>query len=271
MPLDALLIDLDDTLLVEYASADEALHQTCLLAARRHTLHPDRLQETVRRKARALWHVGSQHAYAAAIGISSWEALWARFEGDHHPSLSALRASALAFRREVWSQSLAAHGVADPSLADEMADHFGQVRRTLHIVYPDVRPCLALLSARYRLGLVTNGLACLQREKLAASGLGHYFQSVTVAGDLGVAKPDPAVFRRALASLDATPQRAAMLGNSLRSDIDGARAVGLRSIWLNRQCEPPGDAQPPDAEIETLAELPDLLPTFERECAAPLA
>lgn len=264
MPLDALLIDLDDTLLVEYASADEALHQACLLATQRYGLHPDRVHETARRTARALWYARPEHAYAAAIGISSWEALWASFAGDHHPALASLRTHAPAFRRQVWGQTLAAHGVSDPALAEEMAHRFCQVRRGLHIVYPDVRPCLESLSARYRLALVTNGLACLQREKLAASGLAPYFESVTVAGDLGVAKPNPAPFRHALARLGVAPERAAMLGNSLRSDIAGARAAGLRSIWLNRQCEPLGDAWPPDAEIETLAELPDLLPALER-------
>ncbi len=263
MPLIALLIDLDDTLLIEYASADEAFHQACLLAHKRHGVHPDRLHETARRTAGALWYAAPAHEYAAAIGISSWEALWACFEGNHHPALATLRAYAPTYRRQVWRQSLAAHGIHDPALADAMSQHFQDVRRTLHVVYPDVRPALEALAAHYRLGLVTNGLACLQREKLAASGLGGYFQSVTVAGDVGVRKPDPAVFRQALASLGAEAAETAMVGNSLRSDIGGARAAGLRAVWANRQCEPLGDAPPPDAEIESLDALPQTLREME--------
>ncbi len=268
MPLVALLIDLDDTLLVEYASADEAFHQACLLASARHGVAPDRLHETARCTARALWYAGPEHAYAAAIGISSWEALWASFAGDHHPALEALRAYAPTYRRQVWEQTLSAHGIHDPALAGAMGQRFQDARRGLHIVYPDVRPTLEALEARYRLGLVTNGLACLQRQKLAASGLAGYFQSVTVAGDLGAAKPDAAIFQHALASLGASAAEAAMVGNSLRSDIAGAHGVGLRTVWVNRLCEPLGDSPAPDAEIEGLAGLPEALRALE--ASAPL-
>lgn len=262
MPLDALLIDLDDTLLVEFASADEAFHQACLLATQKHGVHADRLHETARRIARPLWHAAPARPYAAAIGISSWEALWARFEGDHHPDLETLRDYAPTYRREVWTRALAAFGIDDPALADEMSRRFRAVRRDIHIVYPDVRPTLDVLARHYRLGLVTNGLACLQRYKLASSGLASYFESVTVAGDVGIAKPDQAIFRHALGTLRADAAHAAMVGNSLRSDIAGAQGVGLQSVWVNRGCEPLSNGIMPDIEIETLAELPEVLATM---------
>jgi putative hydrolase of the HAD superfamily len=259
MPLAALLIDLDDTLVVEYASADEAFHQACLLASQEHGVHADRLHETARRLARPLWHAAPGRAYAAAIGISSWEALWARFEGEHHPDLETLRAHAPTYRREVWTRTLAAFGIDDPALAEKMSRQFRAVRRRIHDVYPDVRPTLEILASRYRLGLVTNGLACLQRYKLASSGLADYFASVTVAGDVGIAKPDPVIFRHALATLRADTTQSAMVGNSLRSDIAGAQGVGVRAVWVNRLCEPLSDGIIPDIEIESLAELPDTL------------
>ena len=194
MPIDTVLLDLDDTLVVEVASADAAIHRACALAASRYPVHPDRLHDSVRRVARERWHAGPDHAYAASIAISSWEALWARFEGDH-PSLVRLRNAAPAYRRAVWSGALAAHGIADDELAEAMALTFIETRRSLHIVYDDVLTILAWLQPRYRLGLVTNGLACLQREKLRGAGLASSFDVVVTAGDAGCAKPDPAIFR----------------------------------------------------------------------------
>lgn len=264
MPLRALLFDLDDTLLVEYASADEAFHQACLLAQERYGIHADRFHETARRTARALWYAAPGRECAVAIGISSWEALWAPFEEGRHPAFETLRAYIPTYRQEVWRQTLAQYGIHDDALAERMAHRFQAVRRGLHIVYPDVRPVLSALATNYRLGLVTNGLACLQRYKLEASGLQEYFQTVVIAGEIGIAKPDPAVFEHALDRLGVCACEAVMIGNSLRSDIAGAQGVGLHTIWLNRLCEPRQDAIMPEIEIETLFELPAALERLQR-------
>ena len=102
-------------------------------------------------------------------------------------------------------------------------------------------------------------MACLQREKLHGAGLAPFFEVVVTAGDVHRRKPDPAIFERALALLDATPGHTVMVGNSLTSDIAGGAAAGMRTIWLNRQCAPPEDGIQPDAKIESPTELIDLL------------
>lgn len=258
MPIDTVLLDLDDTLVVEVASADEAFQRACVLAADRYPVHPDRLHESVRRVARERWYAGTEYAYAASIAVSSWEALWARFEGEH-PAIAGMRAEAPDHRSAVWRGALAAHDIIDDGLAEEMSRTFVETRRGLHVLFPDVSETLAWLRPRYRLGVVTNGLSCLQRDKLRGSGLAGVFDAFVAAGDLHRRKPDPAVFERALELLGARPERAIMVGNSLTSDIVGGAAAGLRTVWLNRQCAPPQDGIQPDAEIESLTELIDLL------------
>ncbi|HZE04951.1 MAG TPA: HAD-IA family hydrolase [Solirubrobacteraceae bacterium] len=111
----------------------------------------------------------------------------------------------------------------------------------------------------HAMALVTNGAACLQREKLAASGLGERFEAVIVSADVGVAKPDSAIFEHALSELGARRDRAVMVGDSIAKDVDGALAVGLDAVWVNRS----GRSAPPDrpdlVEISTLDDLPDVL------------
>ena len=85
---------------------------------------------------------------------------------------------------------------------------------------------------------MTNGASCLQREKFEASGLADRFDAVVVSGELRSAKPDPAVYAHALQALGAEPGDAVMVGDSLRNDVDGPVAAGLRAIWLNRTGEP---------------------------------
>jgi HAD superfamily hydrolase (TIGR01450 family) len=73
-----------------------------------------------------------------------------------------------------------------------------------------------------------------------------------------VGKPMPYIFRAALARLSVSPEDTVMIGDSLASDVRGAQAVGLRTIWL----APPGAAASevrPDLIIHAFAELTDRL------------
>ncbi len=73
-----------------------------------------------------------------------------------------------------------------------------------------------------------------------------------------VGKPMPHIFRVALARLDVPPGDAAMIGDSLASDVAGAQAVGLRTIWLAPPDALPGAIRP-DLTIQSFAELHERL------------
>ncbi|WP_028066710.1 HAD family hydrolase [Solirubrobacter soli] len=231
----ALLFDLDDTLMVEEPAAVAAFDATAraAAAAARHDVDAAALALAARARARELWYAAPTHPFCRRVGISSWEGLWCRFEGEA-PDVRALRTWAPTYRREAWRLALADQGIDDSSLAAELGDRFITERRARHQVFDDVTPTLDDLRESYALALVTNGASCLQRDKLAASGLSHYFDAVVVSGDLGVAKPDAAVFTHARTRLNATSGATTMIGDSLTRDVDGARAAGLNAIWLNR-------------------------------------
>jgi putative hydrolase of the HAD superfamily len=148
------------------------------------------LVTAVRARARALWNATPAHPYCKRIGISSSEAMWCRFEGDG-PEVTWLRAWAPEYRREAWRLALAEQGVDDAGLAEALGERFGVERRARHEVFPDAVPALIELGERHALALVTNGAACLQREKLAASGLADHFAAVVVSADVGAGKPIP--------------------------------------------------------------------------------
>ena len=247
----AVLIDMDDTLVVEVASAEKAFLATCALAQEKYGVDAQSLHQSVRQRARELWYDAPARAYSVAVGISSWEALWARFLGED-PNLKILRAWSPTYRRESWSRALAEHGIDDRAFAERLADTFRQERRKLHIVYDDVEPTLQWLQARYPLALITNGASDLQRFKLARSGLEPHFEHVLVAGEVGVRKPDPQIYHAALDRLQVAPHETAMVGNSLRSDVGGAQGVGIKGIWLNREGKALEGEIVPDAEIASL-------------------
>ena len=111
---------------------------------------------------------------AAASASAHGEGLWCRFEGDGD-ELAGLRRWAPEYRREAWRRALADQGVADDALAEELGERFGTERRARHEVFADVPAALA--AAGVPLALVTNGASCLQREKLAGSGLADRFDA----------------------------------------------------------------------------------------------
>lgn len=97
----------------------------------------------------------------------------------------------------------------------------------------------------WRVAVVTNGAADIQHAKLARTGIAGVVDAVCVSEEVGVRKPDAAIFDR-VASLCGLDLRGGgwMVGDNVVNDIEGARAVGLRTIWIS-DCVG-GDQQPAD-------------------------
>lgn len=122
--------------------------------------------------------------------------------------------------------------------------------------FGDVGGCLDAL-AGLRLGVITNGDGEQQRAKLAALGLAGRFETVIASGDAGVAKPDARIFGLAAAAIGVPLERCLFVGDNRAGDVVGAQAAGMLGVWLNRRAEAaPDDAVP---QISSLAELPGLV------------
>jgi putative hydrolase of the HAD superfamily len=92
---------------------------------------------------------------------------------------------------------------------------------------PAVDETLADLSDRHRLILMTKGNHAEQADKLARSGLAHYFAAVEI-----VSEKDPPTYRSVIARHELAPHTSWMIGNSPKSDINPALAAGLHAIFL---------------------------------------
>src|SRR5207244_2393332 len=111
-------------------------------------------------------------------------------------------------------------------------------------------PVLQTLHGRYRMAIITNGFAETHEQKIARLELERFFDRVILAGELQMAKPDPAVFVHAMALLKVGPDVSVMVGDRYDRDIEGAHAAGMRAVWIRcRGEEVPAGARPPDAVI----------------------
>lgn len=258
MAIRNILFDLDDTLVIEGAAADAAFLATCEHASEKYGMNPTALHQAVRHHAGELWRASTTITYCRAIGISSWEGLWARFLGND-PNLKILRMWAPTYRRETWFRALADHGVSDVSFAEQLSITFMSERRSRHVLFSDVENTLTNLRETYQLALVTNGAPDLQREKIQGAKLAHYFKHILISGEVGIGKPDTHIFKLALEAIAASPSETVMVGDSLDRDILGAQRAGIKGIWLNRSGSKPTDEVTSDVQITSLSEMPKLL------------
>ncbi len=103
-------------------------------------------------------------------------------------------------------------------------------------LFKDTHSTLAALQQRgFSLGVVSNRLWGGQpfHEDVQSLGLFQYFdpRAVAISADLGIRKPNPAIFLHALDALHVPPHEAVMVGDSLRADIVGALSLGIFTVW----------------------------------------
>ena len=122
---------------------------------------------------------------------------------------------------------------------------------------PQALSLLQNLHRRCRVAIVTNGITAVQKRRLQLSGLSPYVDALVISEEEGVAKPDPRLLERALERLGcAEKAEAAMVGDSLTSDMAAAARAGLDGVWYNPKGRArPADAPPIAAEIRQLHDL----------------
>lgn len=86
----------------------------------------------------------------------------------------------------------------------------------------------------YRLAVITNGLKEVQRPRLRSAGIYDLFDTIVVSDEIGHAKPHPEYFDHVfIESKDIDHRNALVIGDSLKSDIQGAHRYGIDSCWFN--------------------------------------
>jgi len=225
-----LLIDLDDTLITFEQHGPPAWRQACEAVAFRCGRNAQDLYEEIQRVADAYWADPGRHR----IG---------RLDLDNT-------------RRRLASQAFANLGV-DAAFAVETTDAFIALREHWMGLFPGVRGALAALSTRHRMALVTNGESHKQRGKIERFALAPFFERVFIEEEVGMGKPDPAVYRHILAKMRVEPAACCMIGDNLSWDVAAPQSLGIRAIWNDWRGNglPDGSPVRPDRIIRSVAEL----------------
>lgn len=128
-----------------------------------------------------------------------------------------------------------------------------------HYFLPGAEEAVDALSRRYRLFLVSNGTASVQKGRMTSANLYRFFETVFVSQEIGHTKPSKAYFDTCFARIpDFAREKTIIVGDSLSSDIQGGINAGIKTVWVNPEHKSSGTIRP-DYEIEYLHQLPALL------------
>lgn len=141
-----------------------------------------------------------------------------------------------------WWQLVAQNTFQQVGVLDKFSDFSAFFTALYHhfataepwFIYPDIVPILERWqNLGIELGVLSNFDSRLYLV-LQALDLAKFFTSVTISTEVGAAKPNPQIFAAALNKHDCPAELAWHIGDSLKEDYQGARAAGLRAIWLKR-------------------------------------
>lgn len=148
----------------------------------------------------------------------------------------------------------------DESYAGEMAELYIKLYGGINSSIDGAVEVVTDLKAKYRLGIISNGLGDTQRIKIANLGLIEQFDSIIISQEHGLQKPEAEIFWKCARELNCDPGQCIYIGNSYNGDIIGANGAGMLACWYNPSKTKPLDMPvKPDYEIVRLNELRDIL------------
>ncbi|TMU87353.1 HAD family hydrolase [Bacillus sp. BHET2] len=255
----AIMFDLDDTLLWDSKSIEEAFKATCLHARTKVEVDPDTLELRVREAAKKLYASYDTYEFTQNIGINPFEGLWGDFLDTHDDRFQKMKEIVPSYRRKAWIKGLETMGISDAELGEELSERFRTERKQRPYVYEDTFQVLDEVKEKFQLILLTNGSPHLQNTKLDKTPeLLPYFNEIIISGDIGKGKPDSAMFQHALRRLQLQKDEVIMVGDNLQTDILGASRLGIKTVWINRRQQRPQEVIP-DYEVKELQEVLEIV------------
>ena len=202
---DVVLFDLDHTLWDYHRNAEESLTEL--------------FQQ----------HLPRSNGYTIPELIAKFKVINDELWADYHNG----RIEQYEIRTSRFTRFLSHFNWSDDSLAETLSIQYLETGPRKKNLIPGTIEVLDYLHGTYPLIIITNGFEATQNLKVTHSNIGHYFDSIITSEKLGVKKPSPEIFYKALEINGLENARAIMVGDNLETDIAGARAAGIDAVYFN--------------------------------------
>lgn len=229
----AMLIDLDDTIL----AYDKLARPTWLKVCRKYEselpgVTPGEVLEAIDQYRKWYWSDPVRHR-RARLGLGN-------------------------VRGDVVEGGFERLGITAPALALKMGNEYAEQRERAVAPFPGAIDALvSLKNIGTRMAMVTNGTSENQRYKINRWRLDQYFDYILIEGEFGTGKPEPEVYRHAMATLDARPSETWMVGDNLDWEVAAPQRMGIAGVWHDWRGRglPRGTSVRPDRIITSLQDL----------------
>jgi putative hydrolase of the HAD superfamily len=152
------------------------------------------------------------------------------------------------------------YGEVDPMIHTAAIIGYRRGREYTLVLYPHVRKTLLWLAKRgLRLAVISDAPRYQAWSRLCYLQLQHYFDHVITFEDTRVRKPDPAPFMRALELLGMRPDEVIMVGDWPERDMEGAKNVGIKTVYARYGDTSGAVVSGADFEIDDIAELTSIV------------
>jgi putative hydrolase of the HAD superfamily len=138
-------------------------------------------------------------------------------------------------RSERFSSTFIQMGVSPSQIPHQFEEDYVQLSPKKTNLFDGAEKVLSYLQKKYQLHIISNGFKETTLTKMELSALNPYFKNVIISEDVGVNKPDKAIFEFALNKAGAQVHESIMIGDSLEADIRGAQNFGMKAIFFNPQ------------------------------------
>lgn len=201
-----------------------------------------------------------QHYRLDELGLSSAEEFISIYTENNHRLWADYHIGKITketLRAERFSKTFLQLGVHPEKIPHQFEDDYVRITPTKTNLFSGSEKVLSYLQKKYTLHIISNGFKESTLIKMEGSGLNPYFSNVIISEDVGINKPDKAIFEYALDKAKAQKQESIMIGDSIEADIRGAQGFGMKAIFFN----PLHKELPEDVEWQ-INRLEDLLIHF---------
>ncbi|MDC5706193.1 pyrimidine 5'-nucleotidase [Vibrio europaeus] len=142
----------------------------------------------------------------------------------------------------------------------ELNSSFLEAMADICTVLPGAKELMEAIHGNARMGIITNGFTDLQAIRLEKTGMSQYFEHVIISEEVGVAKPDTAIFSHALEKMGMPcKSKVLMVGDNQHSDILGGLNFGIETCWLNSNGMEQDHSISPHYTVSSLHQLKEIL------------
>ena len=178
------------------------------------------------------------HYKLEELGLASAEAFISTYTENNHSLWADYHVGKITketLRAERFSRTFIQLGIHPEKIPQQFEDDYVRITPHKKNLFLGSEKVLGYLKQKYTLHIISNGFKESTLIKMEVSGLNPYFTNVIISEDVGVNKPDKAIFEYALDKAKARKEECIMIGDSIEADIRGAQGFGMKAIYFNPQ------------------------------------